>query len=301
MTKTAISVSLGSSKRDKKTVLNLLGEDVILERRGTDGDVDRAAALFKELDGKVDALGFGGMDLWLHASDDKLYPIRAAHKIVAGVKQTPLVDGHGLKNTLEARVVDALVENLGENYRTGRVMLTAAVDRYGMTKAFFASDYEVMCGDMMFGLGLPIPIRSERGFRIVARLLVPVASRLPISILYPTGEKQEQIVPKFGKWYNWATVIAGDCHYIKQHMPADLSGTVIVTNTTTEADMVAFRERGVEYVLTTTPVLDGRSFGTNMMEAALTAIAGKGRPLNDAELNALLDELQFKPTMHRLG
>ncbi|MCB0017872.1 MAG: hypothetical protein KDE09_08780, partial [Anaerolineales bacterium] len=66
-------------------------------------------------------------------------------------------------------------------------------------------------------------------------------------------------------------------------------------------DMVAFRERGVEYVLTTTPVLDGRSFGTNMMEAALTAIAGKGRPLNDAELNALLDELQFKPTMHRLG
>ena len=225
----------------------------------------------------------------------------AAHKVVAGVKKTPLVDGHGLKNTLEARVIDALVENLGENYRSGRVMLTAAVDRYGMTKAFFASDYDVMCADMMFGLGLPFPIRGERLFRIVARLFVPIVSFLPISILYPTGDKQDQIVPKFGRWYEWATVIAGDCHYIKQHMPADLSGTVIVTNTTTEADMAAFRERGVKYVLTTTPVLDGRSFGTNMMEAALTAIAGKGRPLNDAELNALLDELQFKPTLHQLA
>ena len=170
-----------------------------------------------------------------------------------------------------------------------------------MTKSFVAQGYEIVFGDLMFALGVPIAIRKFSTFKVVARLLAAPATKLPISVLYPTGEKQEMIIPKFTKWYSWATVIGGDCHYIKQHMPADLSGTVIVTNTTTEADMVAFRERGVEYVLTTTPVLDGRSFGTNMMEAALTAIAGKGRPLNDAELNALLDELQFKPTMHRLG
>ena len=300
MKKFALSISLGSSKRDKQAELNLLGHEVLLERRGTDGDVEKAAALFAELDGEVDAFGFGGMDLWLHATETRLYPIRAAHKVVQAVKKSPLVDGHGLKNTLEARVVDALVENLGDTYRTGRVMLTAGVDRFGMTQSFFASDYEVMCGDIMFGLDIPIAVRSERTFRRLSRLMVPIVSRLPISVLYPTGDKQDEIIPRYRKWYDWATVIAGDCHFIKRHMPDDMSGTVIVTNTTTKADMAAFKERGVTHVMTTTPVLDGRSFGTNMMEAALTAAAGKGRPLTDDELNLLLDELGFKPTLHTL-
>ena len=87
----------------------------------------------------------------------------------------------------------------------------------------------------------------------------------------------------------------------KQHMSADLAGKVIVTNTTTEKDMVLFRERGVRYVMTTTPVLNGRSFGTNMMEAALTALAGKGRPLTHTELDELIDQLDLKPTLHDLS
>jgi hypothetical protein len=38
-----------------------------------------------------------------------------------------------------------------------------------------------------------------------------------------------------------------------------------------------------------------------MMEAALTAYAGKGRPLTDAELNSLIDDLGIRPTVHRLN
>jgi len=34
-----------------------------------------------------------------------------------------------------------------------------------------------------------------------------------------------------------------------------------------------------------------------MMEATLTAYAGKGRPLTASELNALIDELNFRPTV----
>jgi hypothetical protein len=75
---------------------------------------------------------------------------------------------------------------------------------------------------------------------------------------------------------------------------------VIVTNTTTPKDIELFRQRGVAYVVTTTPVLDGRSFGTNMMEAAITAAAGKNRALTHAELDELLDQLDLKPTIHKL-
>lgn len=295
--KRAVSISLGSSERDKQVEIELLGEKVLIERRGTDGDTEKATRLFNELDGKVDALGLGGIDLYVQIYDKK-WPIHAAHRLVTGVKQTPLVDGGGLKNTLERQVVAALIEQLGDRYASGRVLLTAAVDRFGMTLAFFEQNYEVICGDVGFALGMGIPVRTMTQLKWFANILAPIATRLPISVLYPTGEKQREIVPKFTNWYEWATVIAGDAHYIRRHMPADLSGKVIVTNTTTPKDMALFAERGVKHVMTTTPVLDGRSFGTNMMEAALTAVADKKRPLTHDELNGMIRELGLRPTLH---
>ncbi len=46
--------------------------------------------------------------------------------------------------------------------------------------------------------------------------------------------------------------------------------------------------------------LDGRSFGTNMMEAALVAISGKGRPLTDAEMQDMLAQLHYTPSIVKL-
>jgi len=78
-----------------------------------------------------------------------------------------------------------------------------------------------------------------------------------------------------------------------------LNGKTIVTNTTTEENIALLKERGAKLVLTTTPRYDGRSFGTNLTEALLTAYAGKGRRLSDAELNGLIDELGLKPDVTR--
>ena len=103
--KRAVSVSLGSSTRDKKVEVDLLGEHVIIERIGTDGDEVAARKMFRDLDGKVDAFGVGGVDLYLRL-DEREYPLRAALKLVSGVKQTPLCDGRGLKHTLERRVFE---------------------------------------------------------------------------------------------------------------------------------------------------------------------------------------------------
>jgi hypothetical protein len=75
----------------------------------------------------------------------------------------------------------------------------------------------------------------------------------------------------------------------------------VITNTTTPANLEFLRERGVSTVITTTPRYDGRTFGTNMMEAAITAYAGKGRPLTDDELNVLIDELELRPTVQSLN
>ena len=75
-----VSVSLGSSSRDHVSSAHFLGRDWKLERRGTDGDLEKARALIAELDGHVAAIGLGGIDLWLVAGGRR-YPIRAAPEI----------------------------------------------------------------------------------------------------------------------------------------------------------------------------------------------------------------------------
>jgi hypothetical protein len=57
----------------------------------------------------------------------------------------------------------------------------------------------------------------------------------------------------------------------------------------------------VRALITTTPRFQGRSFGTNAIEAALTAYAGRGRALSDAELNALIDEFELAPSVQQLN
>ena len=300
--KRAVSISLGSSKRNKAVTVTLLGEEISIERIGTDGDMEKAAQLYKELDGKVDAFGVGGADLGLLV-DDKWYPLHSVSKMVRFVEKTPIVDGTGLKITLEGRAAAFLDEKIPdyiqEHGRTAFIMTGA--DRWGLTRSFTEAGYECVFGDLMFSLGIPIPIKSPETLKKMAALVMPIAGRIPFEWVYPTGEKQEERKPKHEKYFHWATVTAGDCHYIKRYMPDDMQGKVIVTNTTTEADQALFKRCGVKYLVTTTPVLDGRSFGTNMMEAALIAISGKGRALTHEEYNELLDQLNFEPQIQELN
>lgn len=300
--KHAVSISIGSSKRNKAVEVNLLGETVRIERIGTDGDMEAAALKYQELDGKVDAFGVGGADLGAIV-EGKFYPFHSVQKLIRYIKKTPVVDGGGLKNTLENKAPGFLDRTIGDyiNQRGRKVMITVGVDRWGLSKSFAEAGYETVFCDLMFALDIPIPVRSMKGLRTLASILIPIVTRFPFEWLYPTGEKQNEHRPKYNKWYEWATVIAGDCLYIKRHMPFNMQGKVVVTNTTTPEDVEFFRKCGVKYLITTTPVLEGRSFGTNMMEAALVALSGRGRPLTFEELTELIDKLGFQPQLQELS
>ncbi len=298
--KRAVSISLGSSKRDKSVEVELLGEQVRIERIGTDGDMEKAAQLYRELDGKVDAFGVGGADLALH-TDDRVYPLHSVKPMVRYVKKTPLVDGSGLKDTVEARLAEFVDQEVGLGDQPRRVLLTGATSRWGMAMSFLEAGYDCIFGDLMFGLGIPIRIRTKRAVKILAAVLLPVVSRVPFEWLYPTGEKQEIRTPKWVRDYEWATVIAGDCHYIIHSMPDQMEGKIIVTNTTTDSDVRLYKSLGVKTLVTSTAVYDGRSFGTNMMEAALVAVSGKGRALTKAEILSMIDEIGLKPQIQTLN
>jgi hypothetical protein len=297
--KRAVSISLGSPARDKKVEVCLNGQSIQVERVGTGGDVDAARRLFTELDGKVDALGVGGVDIYLRLGDRE-YPLRAALSLVKDVHRTPVLDGRGLKHTLEKRVFELAAPFLGETPHFRRAFVPVAVDRIGLAEAVEEVSDRVILGDLMIALGIPIPIYGLVNYRRIARLLFPVVSYFPMSLLF-YGSKGDDPQPKYTRHFKDADLIAGDFLFLRKHVPDSLSGKTVITNTTTPDNIDMLRSRGVKTVITTTPRYEGRSFGTNLMEATLTAYSGKRRPLTDEELNSLIDELGLKPTVEVLN
>lgn len=296
--KRAVSVSLGSSQRNKSVRIKLKDEEILVERIGTDGNVAKARQMYLDLDGKIEAFGVGGVDLYLRL-DQREYPLRAALKLVEGVTQTPLCDGRGLKHTLERRVFELAKPQLGE-IRFQQGFVPVAVDRPGLAEAVSGVSERVVFGDLMVGLGVPLPIYGIPAFKRVARLMLPIVSWFPMSMIFYGSDGAEQ-EPKYVKYFEASDLVAGDFLFMRKYMPARMDGKTVVTNTTTEDNIKLLKARGVKRVITTTPRYEGRSFGTNMMEAALTAYAGKGRRLSDEELNDLIDELDLKPTVMELA
>lgn len=269
----AVSISIGSSKRDWKADVVLLGQPVHIERIGTDGDMEKAAQLYGELDGKVDAFGVGGTDLGFLVGG-RWYKLHSAQPLRRYIKETPVVDGTGLKLTLEKKAASLYQSHFSPTESEKKVLIMTAIDRWGLVEGFNDLNYQCIYGDLLFSLGMPIPLRNIKTVKRLLRLLLPIVGRLPFHWIYPVGADQEKRHPKYSQYFKWANLVAGDCHYINRYMPDDLGGKVVITNTTTPQDRECFRKAGVKHLITSTPVLNGRSFGTNMMEAAILAAIG---------------------------
>ena len=296
--KHAVGISLGSSKRDKRVEVKFKDETVIIERIGTDGNVEKARQLYREMDGKVDAFGVGGVDLYIRLGERE-YPLYAALKLVEDVKVTPLCDGRGLKHTLERRVFELARPELGKTPAFEQAFIPVALDRVGLAGSTEEVSKRVLYGDLMVGLGIPLPIYGLKNYLRVAKILMPFVSRFPLSMIFYGSDGAEH-EPKYTAAFEKSDLWAGDFLFMRKYMPKDLRGKTILTNTTTAENLELLRERGAKLVITTTPRYDGRSFGTNTLEAALTAYAAKNRRLSDAELNELIDALGLKPTVTRL-
>jgi hypothetical protein len=294
--KTVVSVSLGSSSRDHRAQVDLLGERFDISRVGTDGSIDKAIARIKELDGTVDAIGLGGIDVYLYAGKER-YALRDGLRLLAAATKTPVVDGSGLKNTLERNAIAFIQDVLGIELRGKRVLMVSALDRFGMAQALVQAGADVVFGDFIFALDLDRPVRGLDEFEEMARKYLPDACKLPFQFFYPTGKKQDRAPQaKYPEYYDDAEIIAGDYHFMRQFMPERLDGKTILTNTVTANDVDFLRGHGIARLVTTTPDFGGRSFGTNVVEAAMIALLGKRwADVTEDDYRRLMRELDLKP------
>jgi len=269
-----VSVSLGSSKRDKSVKVTIAGECFLVERIGTDGDIKKLARIMMELDGAVDAICLGGMDIYLYCGN-KRYAFTQALMLSRIPKRTPVVDGSGWKRYVEPFAVRWLQENGVIHFNGLKTLIVSSVDRAFLARALYEAGCDLVFGDLAFCIGVNLPVRSWQLYLILSNIIVPLVTKLPITLVYPVGERQEKITPRYGNLYAWAQLIAGDFHLIRRYMPNDISGKMILTNTTTQQDIQDLRSRGARLLITTTPEFDGRTFGTNVMDGVVVALTGK--------------------------
>ena len=304
--KKILSISLGSSSRDHTTTYQFLGQECQLSRQGTDGDLDKAVQMFRDLDGQVDAFGFGGGEFFLQVGKRRYYfrdfkPIRNAIQI------SKIADGNGVKSLLEKRAFAALEKYLNEKeaktLRGLPALQTTAVDRYGMAEAMVEAGLDVTFGDFMFSLGLSIPVKSLSLVRLLATIILPAVIQLPFVWFYPLGSRQDLPPrPRWEKYYQQARVIAGDFLQIRCNMPDNLSGKIIVTNTTTAKNVAELKKRNLHILVTVTPRLGGRSFGTNVMEATLLALMDKPQSeVTQADFVDLIERIPLMPNIEVLN
>lgn len=273
--KHVVSVSLGSKKGDFEREVSLAGQTIRLAREGTDGDYDRAMARVAEMDGYVDAIGLGGIDasIWVAGKE---FPIGDGKRLANAAVKTPVVDGSGLKNTLERQVVRELAAE-GRVTAQSRVLMVSAMDRFGMAEAFVEQGCRCVFGDMIFNIGLDYPLTSLAELDNLAEKYRKRLLTVPFRMLYPTGASQDerQADPRYAKYYEEADIIAGDGHLVLRHMPPRVEGKGILTTTTRPHTLARYVDAGAAWVATTTPDLAGVSSGTNLMEAALVALMEK--------------------------
>jgi len=294
--KRVVSVSLGSSQRNKSVEMTFAGTPFHVERVGTDGDVKKAESLIAQYDGKVDAIGLGGVDRYLVLPNGRKYELRDAARMARNAQQTPVVDGGGIKRILEPVLIRGLVEQGALEVSGKRVLLVSGVDRPGMAKTFPELGAEMVYGDLLYAVGVPIPLRRLWQVVAMGSLFLPILRRLPMSMLYPTGSSQETTRTKYPRYFEQADVIAGDFVFIRRYMPDNMKGKVIVTNTTRMPDVEELRRRGVARLITLTPAIEGESFGTNVMEGVIVVLSRKKpEDLTEEDYLVISDRMNWRP------
>lgn len=270
--KHVVSVSLGAAAGDFEREVVLDGHAVHLVREGMDGNMERARARIRALDGQVDALGLGGIDMYVSVAGQQM-AVGDGLRLAECATQTPVVDGSGLKNTLERRVVRDLAAQ-GHITPASKVLMVSALDRFGMAASFVELGCPCVFGDLIFNIGLDFPLTTLADIEDLAQKYRKRLLTVPFHLLYPTGAAQTnaQADPRYARYYHDADIIAGDRHLIMRHLPATLGGQGIVTNTTRPDTVKRLSEAGAAWLATTTPTMDGLSGATNLMEAALVAL-----------------------------
>ena len=81
-----------------------------------------------------------------------------------------------------------------------------------------------------------------------------------------------------------------------------MRGKTIITQTLRTDDLDLLKNLGVQSVITTTPIIGGETFATNVMEGVIVTLIGKKvSEIGETDIKQMLEKLAWKPNHIALG
>jgi hypothetical protein len=259
--KRILSVCVGAARDDYAVEAQVLDQRVQVSRVGVDGNWERALQLLRASDGQVAAIGLGG--LW-RPRDRRLQAAREA------VRVSRFADGRRVRPMLARRALAALEAHLNKTGATlegRRALLPCAAVAAPLAETLAAFGCSIVAGDLLFTLGLHLPLRQGLAVRAASQLLAWLPDRGSSA---PKGAAE--------RWQ----ALAADADVLAVPQPGVLAaigvapeGKILVVEAAEAGALAALRQAGALAVISAGPDVGGRCLEADAVEAVLLALSEK--------------------------
>lgn len=277
--------------------ISLLGHEISVQHIGCNKNLEEMAAHIAELDGTVDAIALQGITRTLRLGKQTV-PHSMAQPLFTIAEKTPVVDGSGVRATMERWAVRLAADAQPGIWARKRVLMVPLTNHYGLAQALGQYTEHVRYADSIIFFALPDPVGIGRTGTLatIAKPALAQMKDFTFNRIFPaagTAGVSRSVAP-----FEWADILAGDMGSIRRYTPASLKGKIIVTESATDSDIADLTARGAHGIVTTIPPM-GNTLARHSaatFEASLVAIRpDKTVPLTENTYLNLMAELAWQP------
>ncbi len=279
--------------------VDFLGQRVEIHQIGCGGDADRAREITAAYDGLVDAIALEGMPAHLRLGSAQVTHELGA-SLAAAARQTPVVDGSGIRDGLERWGVILADRAQPGIFSQKRILMVPGLNHTGLADSLARRGSAIRYADPAVYFALPAfpGIGSRQTLSKAAPRTLKQLRDAPFRRLRP--QPGEPGVIRANAPFEWADLLAGDIGAIRRYSPPDLRRKIVVVESATEEDAQALAERGAAILVTLMPALNGDGGLGRWPAAAVEAVLVALRPEPDAPLSEdtylnLMADIKWQP------
>ncbi len=281
--------------------VELLGENIEIQHFGCDGDLAKMAARIAELDGAVDAIALQGISCRLKLGDETTTHT-AGENLFTVARQTPVVDGYGVRSVMERWAVRLAHEAQPGIWARKRVLMTPGLNHHGLAQALAQHTEELRYAEPVVYFALPGPLAGGNdALDAVAGATLAQLRNLSFRRLFPQAGSPGR--PRNAGPFDWADVLAGDMGMIRRYAPDKLKDKTVVAAYASDEDVADLAARGAALLVTTIPPLGAElaHLDEATFEACLTALrSDPASPLTENTYLNLMANLKWQPGIRYL-
>jgi len=300
--KQVVSISLGSSADDYGFETEFLGQDFMVRRLGSDGDLEKAAKLLLRWDKEAEAIGLGHIK-FPNGIGPRYLRKKQDHKLreLGAQIQTPVTTGSALRDVSFEWALRFIEYKFGNYFNNVRCLFFSGMNSYRIAKVMSEFTDNLTFADPVLENGIPKFINSLKDLETYAQTAHEVLqwipsktltnSAVPIKIwneytLRKAAQKADMIIVPFYGFHD----------YLKNFTLEELGGKTIITATAYDERVTFLKERGVDVIIDTTPKILERVVAPNLLEALFLAALGRKKDqLHSDDLLELISSQKMDP------